>query len=159
MIYSSQDIECDRLNLDITGHFLPFSPLVPFKNRKIKILKKWKKLLEIIIMLHMWTKNHNHMRSASWDMECEGHNFLPFLAIFCHFPPLLFLKIRIWKNLKNTYRYYPFTHVNHEWRSYGVWFLRYKAWWTKFFVILGHFLPFDPPNNQKMQNFEKQWRN
>ena len=24
-----------------------------------------------------------------------------------------------------------------------------------FFVILGHFLPFDPPNNPKNQNFEK----
>ena len=26
---------------------------------------------------------------------------------------------------------------------------------TEFFVILGHFLPFDPPNNPKNQNFEK----
>ena len=26
---------------------------------------------------------------------------------------------------------------------------------TVFFVILGHFLPFDPPNNPKNQNFEK----
>ena len=26
---------------------------------------------------------------------------------------------------------------------------------TKFFVILGHLLPFDPPNNPKDQNFEK----
>ena len=27
--------------------------------------------------------------------------------------------------------------------------------WREFFVILGHFLPFDPPNNPKNQNFEK----
>ena len=26
---------------------------------------------------------------------------------------------------------------------------------TEFFVILDHFLPFYPPNNQKIQNFEK----
>ena len=26
---------------------------------------------------------------------------------------------------------------------------------TKFFVIIGHFLPFDPPNNPKNWNFEK----
>ena len=26
---------------------------------------------------------------------------------------------------------------------------------TSFFVILGHFLPFDPPKNPKNQNFEK----
>ena len=25
----------------------------------------------------------------------------------------------------------------------------------QFFVILGHFLPFDPPKNSKNQNFEK----
>ena len=30
-----------------------------------------------------------------------------------------------------------------------------KARQTEFFVILGHFLPFDPPNNLKNQNFEK----
>ena len=26
---------------------------------------------------------------------------------------------------------------------------------TEFFVVLGHFLPFDPPNNLENQNFEK----
>ena len=30
-----------------------------------------------------------------------------------------------------------------------------RFWWREFFVILGHFLPFDPPNNPKNQNFEK----
>ena len=40
--------------------------------------------------------------------------------------------------------------------SYDVWFLRYKAGQTEFFIILGHFLPSDPPKNQKKnQNFEK----
>ena len=40
-------------------------------------------------------------------------------------------------------------------RSYDVWFLRYKVQRTRFFVVLGYFLPFDPPNNPKYQNFEK----
>ena len=31
----------------------------------------------------------------------------------------------------------------------------FKVQRTEFFVILGHFLPFDPPNNPKNQNFEK----
>ena len=44
----------------------------------------------------------------------------------------------------------PFTHMQHKSRSSDIWFLRYK-----FFVIMGHFLPFDPPNNRKNQNFEK----
>ena len=46
MIYSSWDIECDRLKLVIMGHFFcPFTS--PLKTQKIKILKKWKNLLEI----------------------------------------------------------------------------------------------------------------
>ena len=59
------------------------------------------------------------------------------------------------KNEKTSWRYYHFTHVYHKWQSYDVWFLRYEAWQTEFFVILDHFLPFYPPNNPKNQNFEK----
>ena len=49
----------------------------------------------------------------------------------------------------------PLTYVYNKSRSYDVWFLKYKVQRTKFFVILGHFFPFDPPNNPKNQNFEK----
>ena len=45
--------------------------------------------------------------------------------------------------------------MHHKSRSYDVWFLRYKVQQTTFFCILGHFLPFDLPNNPKNQNFEK----
>ena len=82
--------------------------------------------------------------------------------IFCHFRPFFALlphywpqKLKFGKNVKNTWRYYPFTHVHHKSRSYDVWFLRYKVQRTKFFVILGHFLPFDGPENPKNQNFEE----
>ena len=89
-------------------------------------------------------------------MKYYRHNFLSFWAIFCPFTPLLTKKIKIWNKCKNKiWRYYPITHLYHKWRSYDVWFLRYKAQQTEFFVILGHFLPFDPPNNLKNQNFEK----
>ena len=43
----------------------------------------------------------------------------------------------------------------HKWQSYNVWFLRYGARQTEFFLILEHFLPFYPTNNPKNQNFEK----
>ena len=33
--------------------------------------------------------------------------------------------------------------------------MRYKACQTEFFVILGHFLPFEPANNLKNQSFEE----
>ena len=59
----------------------------PWKTRKIRILKKWKKIAGDIIILHMCTKNHNHMRYSSWDMEWDNF-FWSFLAIFCPYSPL-----------------------------------------------------------------------
>ena len=56
---------------------------------------------------------------------------------------------------KNTWRYYHLTHVYHKWQSYDVWFLRYGARRTKFFIILDCFLPFCPPDDSENQNFEK----
>ena len=43
----------------------------------------------------------------------------------------------------------------HKSRSYDVWFLRYWAWQTEFFFILGYFLPLYLTNNPEIQNFEK----
>ena len=72
-----------------------------------------------------------------------------FFALLAHY---WCWKLKFGKNVKNLWRYYPFTHVFHKSRSYDVWFLRYK---DRVFVILGHFLPFDPPNNPENQSFEK----
>ena len=107
----------------------------------------------------MCTKNGNHMMYASWDMEYNRHKFLTFWAIFCLYTPLLSPKIKIWNKFKKTSRYYPITHVYHKWRLHDVWFLRHKARQTEFFIILGHFLPFNLPNNLKNQNFEKMKKN
>ena len=81
---------------------------------------------------------------------------------FCHsglffalLPPYGPRKSTFCENEKNTWRYYHFTNVYHKQKSYDVWFLRYGVQQTEFFVILGHFLPFYPPNNTKNQNFEK----
>ena len=46
-----------------------------------------------------------------------------------------------------------YIHVYHKWRSYDTWFLKYKMWQTEIFVILGHFLLFQPLNNLENQNF------
>ena len=120
--------------------------------RKIKIFKKWKKHLEMSSFYTYALKI-----TIKWCMLPEIWSVKD--IFFCHFGPFLALssqlltpKIKIWKNVKKTWRCYAFTHVYHKWRSYDVWFLRYKA---EFFVILGHFLPFDPPNSPKNQNFEK----
>ena len=61
------------------------------KNEKIRILKKMKKNAGDII-LHMCTKNHNHMRYSSWDIAWD--------RIFCHFLPFYLLKTKKNKILK-----------------------------------------------------------
>ena len=83
--------------------------------------------------------------------------------IFCHFGPCFALLPHYWpqtlkfgKNVKKPSRYYPFKHVYHKWRSYHVWFLRYKGMRENVFCHFGpSFAPSDPPNNWKNQNFEK----
>ena len=94
--------------LSLWAMFCPFTPVV---TQKIKISKKWKKGL--------CTKNQDHnMMYASWDVECGRHNFLLFWAIFCPFTLLTIQKIKILK--KNAWRYYPFIHTYHKWRSCDV---------------------------------------
>ena len=34
-----------------------------------------------------------------------------------------------------------YIHMYHKWRSYDIWFLKYKVWQTKIFNILGLFCP------------------
>ena len=48
--------------------------------------KKKKKITGDINILHMCTKNYNHMKYSSWDTEL-GRFFLSFLAIFWPFTP------------------------------------------------------------------------
>ena len=88
-------------------------------------------------------------------MECDRQNVLSLWTVFCPFTPIWTHKIKIWKNEKNTLRYYHFTNVYHKWQSYDIWFFRYRVHQTKCFVILEHFVPFYLPNNLKNQNFEK----
>ena len=45
--------------------------------------------------------------------------------------------------------------MHHKSRSHDVQFLRYRQQKTNFFIIMGYFLPFDPPNNRENENFEK----
>ena len=100
MIYSSWDIECDRLKLVITGHFLPFYPLPPpshplspyIEAQKIWILKRLNKLLEISSFYTSVPKT-KIMRVSSWDTEWDRQSFLLFWAIFALLTPLTTRKI------------------------------------------------------------------
>ena len=61
-----------------------------------------KKFAGDIIILHMCTKNHNHMMYGSWDTEWDRQKFLSFWAIFCSFTSLTAQKIKILKKWKKT---------------------------------------------------------
>ena len=157
IIYSSWDIECDRLKLVIMGYFLSFYPhphSAPLKPLQLRILKKWNKYLEMWSFCTCVPKITIIMMYAAWDMECDWHNFLLFWLFFYLFTPLTTTKIKIWKKCKQAWRNYPFTHVYHKWGSYHYFSCDIRCN-GQLFVILGHLLPFDLPNNPKYQNFEK----
>ena len=77
MIYSSWDIECDRLKLVILGHFLPFySPKNP---KKVEILKKWKNTwrYHFALVYDKW---------PSYDVWFLRYG-MRWTDFFCHFGP------------------------------------------------------------------------
>ena len=97
-------------------HFGPFFALLQKttqkQHKKSKFWKTEKKTPRDIIILHMCTINDNHTMYGSWDMKCDGQNFLSFWTIFCTFIPLTTRKIKILKNWKkNTWRYHHFKQV------------------------------------------------
>ena len=48
----------------------------PINNPQKQNFEKMKKVSGDVIILHVCTKNHDHVVYASWDMECGRHNFL-----------------------------------------------------------------------------------
>ena len=79
------------------------------------------------------------------------------LGHFLPFYPLIISKIKILKNWKKTWRYYPFTHEYYKCWSYNAWFLKYKVQQTKLLVLLGHYLSFHPLKTWKIQIL-KNWK-
>ena len=141
-------------------HFRPFFALLPhYWPQKLKFGKNVKNTWRYYPFTHV------HHKSRSYDVWFLRYKVqrTEFFVILGHFYPLTLLttqKIKIWKNEKNSWRYYHFKHEYHKWKSYGVWFLRYGAQQTEFFLILDHFLHFYTSlrNNPEMQNEKNTWR-
>ena len=135
----------------IWASFCPFTSLT---TRKIEILKKRKKHLEMSSFYTCVPKI-----TIKWYMPPEIRSatdiiFLSFWTIFCPFTPLLTQKTKIWKNVKKPgdISLLHLCTINEDHMMYSSWDI--KARRTKFFVILGHFLLFDPPNKSKNPYFE-----
>ena len=101
MLYCSRDMAHDRCNsyFSFWAIFYPFTPLTA---RKMKISKKWKKVLGDVIILHKCTKNYDNMVYCSWDMARDGYNcYFSFWTTFALLPsPLTAQKIKISKKEK-----------------------------------------------------------
>ena len=139
----------------ILGDFLPFYPPPPPnipENQTFEEMKKSMKILSFYTY-HKW-QSHDVLRYGTWRAE-----FIAILDCFLLFypPPLTTQKIQnSEKRKKNTWRYDHFTHVDHKWQSYDVWFLRFlrnRVWQTEHFVIFVVFFffypPPPPPNNSE----------
>ena len=102
--------------------------------------------------MHKWKSYHVlFLRYGVWQTE-----FFSLWTIFCPSTPLTTWKITIlmkWKK-NNSSRCYHFIHVYHKWKPDDVFFLRYKAWKTKRFVILGNL-----DNPPKIKNLKKKNKN
>ena len=68
-------------------HFDRFLPFYPSNNPENQTFEKMKKASKDVIILHMCTKNHNHMIYVSQYMEHNRH-VLSFWVMFCLFTPL-----------------------------------------------------------------------
>ena len=128
MIYSSWDIECDRLKLVIMGHFctpltcttttLTTTPTIlttttttpsnpPQKN---KILKKWKKLLEISSFYTCVPKT-----TITWAMILEIQSETDFMSFFAIFSPFTTLTTQKINTLKKRKKYLEMSSFYTSW--------------------------------------------
>ena len=110
-----------------------------------------KKFAGGIIILHMCTKNHNHLMYESWDTEWDTI-FLPFWTIFCPFTsPLMILHIKIMKkkclDILSFYTY-MFT-INEDHMIYGSGNIRCDR--QKFSTFWAISCPFSPLKTGKIK--------
>ena len=128
----------------IFSHFGPFFALLPppYEPEKSKFWKMKKTPKDIIFytgksqMMIIWCIVPEIWRETDRIFIILDY-FLPF-----YLPNNL--ENQNFEKWKKAHRYYHFTHVYHKWKLYDVWFLRYEALQTEFFLILDHFMPFYP---------------
>ena len=123
----------------VTFHFeLFFCPFNPPNSPKNNNFKKLKTPPGYIIILHMCTKNHDHMLYCSWDMVHDWCNcYFSFWAFFALLPPpplpLTAPKMKISLKIKKNPRDIIILHKctrNHDHMLYCFWDLEcdwYKA--------------------------------
>ena len=95
------------------------------------------------------------MRHFFFFLQQESNrdcHFRPFFALLPHYWPR---KLKFGKNVNNTWRYYPFTHLHHKSRSHDVWFQRYKVQRTEFLSFWATFCPLTLLTTKKIKILER----
>ena len=150
MIYCSWGMECDEQNL--LSFWTLFCTLTSTVTTwKIKHLKKMKKTLGDIIILHMCTINDNHPEIWSTTDTI----FFSFWTIFCPFTPLTTRKIKKMKKIEKTQVDIIILHmcfINDNHIMYGSWDMEHNGYnvlsfWTILcpFALLTQCAPHHPP--------------
>ena len=124
MIYSFWDKERDRLKPVILGQFLSVYPPNTPPPPKEYNFEKLKNTVGDIILLHMCTKNHNHMTNGSWDTEWDRIFFPAPLPL----RPLLILKtkyLKKWKKMPEDIILLHIRTINDDHMIYGSWNITY----------------------------------
>ena len=140
----------------ILGYFLPFYP--PKKPWKFW---KMKKFAGDIIILHMFTKNHNDMMYGSWDTEWDRQKFFSFWAIVCHFtsPHLMIPNVKILMKKKKMPVNIILLHINEDNMICGSSNIRCdKQEFSTFLTIFLPFQLFDKLENQNFNMEKNTWR-
>ena len=115
-----------------------------------------KKFARDIIILHMCTKNHNHMMYVSWDTEWDRHNFChlgPYFALLPLPPSWWSQKSKFWKKWKNCleiiFFYTYMCTINGDHIIYGSWNIKCNI--QKFSSFWAIFCSFSPLTTWKIK--------
>ena len=129
--YTVPEIWCMTAYVTVIFHFgIFFVPPHPPNSMKNENFTKMKKRHGDIIILHKYTKSHDHMVHCSWDMACDRCNFYFSFCFGLFFavlppPPLTCSKNENSKKMKrkSSWRYHHFTPVykNYDWMMHGSW--------------------------------------
>ena len=142
MIYSSWDIEHNKLKLVILGRFLLFYQKITQKNQTFE---KMKKISGYIISNYVYQKSQS---------ESEA-DILSLWVISCHFTTLLIQKIKIlkeWKKIPEDITTWYMCTISKNHMTYGSWDMECDG--QIFFIILDYVLPFYHSNDLKNQNLK-----
>ena len=115
-------------------------------------------------VLHICTKNHNHMMYGSWYTKWDRQNFLTFWAIFYPFITLMTWKIKILKTWKKFLKILSFyVHqmciINEDYIIHGSWNIRCnRQFFLSFWAIFCCFTPLTTQKIKILKNWKKAWR-